>query len=172
MYGPAMVHEYFPRVRAGEPWRVVARSLFGGAGSLGNGGAMRVAPLGAWFADRPERLVDEARRSAEVTHAHEDGIAGAIAVASATAWACRLRGSPPSPGELLERVLADVPDGEVRATSKGGTARERRRFVFDATPPVIEVQASAMAIGPVRLTGKVDDAIDPAPKALSRSRLR
>lgn len=113
MYGPAMLHDYFPRVRAGEPWRAVARSLFGGQGSLGNGGAMRAAPLGAWFADRPERLVEEARRSAEVTHTHPEGVAGAIAVASAAAWACRLRGSTPPPHELLERVLAEVPEGEV-----------------------------------------------------------
>lgn len=125
MYGPAMLHDYFPRVRAGEPWREVARSLFGGAGSLGNGGAMRVAPLGAWFADQPERLVEEARRSAEVTHCHPEGIAGAIAVASAAGWACRLRGSSP-PDDLLGRVLLDVPDGEVARGLREARRLDRR----------------------------------------------
>ena len=34
------------------------------------------------FADDLDRCVEEARRSAEVTHAHAEGIAGAIAVAA------------------------------------------------------------------------------------------
>lgn len=115
MCGPAMLHEYFPRVRAGEPWRTVARSLFGGRGSFGNGGAMRVTPVGAWFADDLDRLVEEARRSAEVTHSHEEAAAGTIAVAVAAAWAHRFRGEsrPPEPRELLGRVVPLVPESEV-----------------------------------------------------------
>lgn len=76
MYGPAMLHEYFPRVRAGEPWRRVAGSLFEGKGSFGNGGAMRVAPLGAWFADDLDRVVEQARLSAEVTPLPPGGDSG------------------------------------------------------------------------------------------------
>src|SRR5215468_3442954 len=38
------------RIRDGEPWREVARDAFGGQGSMGNGAAMRVAPLGALHA--------------------------------------------------------------------------------------------------------------------------
>ena len=67
----------------GTDWRDAARRPFRGAGSMGNGAAMRVAPLGAWFADDVARAVDEARRSAEVTHMHPEGIAGAVAVAVA-----------------------------------------------------------------------------------------
>ena len=47
----------------------------------GNGAMMprwRVAPLGAWLADD---LAEEAASSAEVTHAHPEGVAGAVAVA-------------------------------------------------------------------------------------------
>jgi ADP-ribosylglycohydrolase len=43
---------------------------------------MRVAPLGAFFSDDVDRCVGEARLSAEITRAYEDGIAGAIAVAA------------------------------------------------------------------------------------------
>jgi ADP-ribosylglycohydrolase len=116
MYGPSMLHEYFPRLKAGESWRVVARSLFGGQGSFGNGGAMRVTPVGAYFADDLEAVVEHARLSAEVTHAHHEAIAGAIAVAVAAAWAHRLRGSPAprEPRELIERVIPLVPASEVR----------------------------------------------------------
>lgn len=38
-------------VHAGDDHRAVTTAMFGGQGSHGNGAAMRVAPLGAWFAD-------------------------------------------------------------------------------------------------------------------------
>src|SRR5262245_32482108 len=95
-YGPAM-HRLLRRVHGGEPWQTVASSLFAGQGSYGNGAAMRVAPLGAYFADDLDLAVAQARRSAEVTHAHPEAIAGAIAVAAAAAWAWRVgQGAAPS----------------------------------------------------------------------------
>ena len=63
------------------PWRIAAQTAFGGEGSCGNGGGMRAAPLGAYFCDDLERVVVEARVSAEPTHLHLDGIAGAIGIA-------------------------------------------------------------------------------------------
>ena len=74
-------------IAGGEPWHASARSIYGGSGSMGNGGAMRVAPLGAYFADDLGEVVEQARASAEVTHAHPEGQAGAIATAVAAAWA-------------------------------------------------------------------------------------
>ncbi len=73
------------QIRDGAPWHVVAPAAFGGSGSLGNGAAMRVAPLGAFFADDLDRAALEAIKSAEVTHAHPEAIAGAVAVAVAAA---------------------------------------------------------------------------------------
>jgi len=51
-------------------------------GSFGNGSAMRVSPVGFAFNSLDEVLA-EAKRSAEVTHNHPDGIAGAQSVAGA-----------------------------------------------------------------------------------------
>lgn len=48
--------------------------------SWGNGSAMRVSPVGFAF-DDPEKVLQEARRSAEVTHNHAEGIKGAQATA-------------------------------------------------------------------------------------------
>jgi poly(ADP-ribose) glycohydrolase ARH3 len=59
--------------REGIPVNVAARLVFGGQGSLGNGAAMRIAPIGVRFAADPERLRSEARRSATTTHAHPPG---------------------------------------------------------------------------------------------------
>lgn len=50
-------------------------------GSWGNGSAMRVSPVG-WAFDSLEATLGAARRSAEVTHNHPEGIKGAQAVAA------------------------------------------------------------------------------------------
>jgi len=51
-------------------------------GSLGNGSAMRVSPVGFALGSLKDVLV-EAQRSAEVTHDHPEGIQGAQAIAGA-----------------------------------------------------------------------------------------
>lgn len=51
-------------------------------GSLANGSAMRVSPV-AWVAETMEECLALAKASAEVTHDHPDGIAGAQALAGA-----------------------------------------------------------------------------------------
>jgi len=115
-YGPAM-HRWMVYVRSGKPWSWAARQLFGGRGSFGNGAAMRVAPLGAYFADDPDTAAEHARRSAEVTHAHLEAAAGAIAVAvaAAEAWRAREAGERPEWRAFIERVVAHIPESTVRA---------------------------------------------------------
>lgn len=114
-YGPAM-HGLLRRVRAGEDWRALASGLFAGQGSFGNGAAMRVGPLGAYFADDLPMVVEQARLSAETTHAHPEGIAGAIAVAVAAAWAWRLRDerATVTVADFLDRIVPSVPESNVR----------------------------------------------------------
>jgi ADP-ribosylglycohydrolase len=51
-------------------------------GRFGNGSAMRVSPVGFAF-DSLETVLAEAKRSAEVTHSHPEGIKGAQATAAA-----------------------------------------------------------------------------------------
>jgi ADP-ribosylglycohydrolase len=50
--------------------------------SWGNGSAMRASPIG-WYCDSIEAVMDEAKKSAEVSHNHPEGIKGAQAVATA-----------------------------------------------------------------------------------------
>ncbi|MEV4237967.1 ADP-ribosylglycohydrolase family protein, partial [Nocardia sp. NPDC049737] len=95
------------RVRDGVHWRKAAAAAFGDEGSCGNGAAMRVAPLGAFYAGDPEKVVTEAVRSAQVTHLHPEGITGAVAVALAAAHAAhaRLNGTRPTPTEFITSIL-------------------------------------------------------------------
>lgn len=78
-------HSILRSIGEGNDWREVAAGAFDGMGSMGNGGAMRVAPVGAYFADDMDKVLYYARASAEVTHAHREGIVGAMAVAAASA---------------------------------------------------------------------------------------
>lgn len=127
-YGPGAV-TILRLIRTGTPWPVAAASAFDGQGSCGNGAAMRVAPLGAYFADSTSRAAAQARASAEVTHAHPEGIAGAVAVAVAAALAARARldGHRPDPGRLLAGVAAALdPAGEVhRGVRRAADLRDR-----------------------------------------------
>lgn len=116
-YGAGML-SYATKISHGQSWREASGSQFSGLGSFGNGAAMRVAPLGAYFADSLELLVDQAQRSAEVTHAHPEGIAGAIAIAAGAGWAWQLheKGARPNRAEYLDQLLPLIPESEVRAT--------------------------------------------------------
>jgi ADP-ribosylglycohydrolase len=113
-YGPAM-HSLLQEVqRSPASWERLAKGQFHGQGSYGNGSAMRVAPLGAYFADDMNAVVEQARLSSMVTHTHDEGVAGAVAVAAAAAIACNLRGGPaPTRAEFLEMVIGYVPDSLV-----------------------------------------------------------
>lgn len=90
----------------GDDWRTASRAAFSGSGSMGNGSAMRVAPLGAFFANDFSTVAREAAASAEVTHSHPEGIAGAIAVAIAAASVLRHRGL--SVEQARAAVFSDV----------------------------------------------------------------
>ncbi|MEV4254428.1 ADP-ribosylglycohydrolase family protein [Spirillospora sp. NPDC049652] len=99
--------ELLGRVRSGHDWRVAACDSFAGKGSYGNGAAMRVAPLGAYFADDPDRAAQEAELSAEVTHVHPEGVAGAVAVAVAAAHVAQA--GDPAPRDVIEIALDHTP---------------------------------------------------------------
>ena len=70
----------------GAPLDEAARAVFPD-GSLGNGAAMRVAPVGVRWAHDEEQLAEVAARSARVTHVHPIGVDGAICQARAVAAA-------------------------------------------------------------------------------------
>jgi len=124
-------------IRQGMPWREAAGRVFDGQGSMGNGAAMRVAPLGAYFPDDVPRVVQQARLSAQVTHTHPEGVAGAIAVAVAASQAAagRLAGARPKPGPFLDAVLAATPESQTRR----GIARGRKMLHLPAAEVAYEL---------------------------------
>jgi len=126
-------------IMAGAKWRETAANAFSGQGSMGNGSAMRVAPLGAYFANDPEHCAEEARASSLVTHTHPEGVAGAMAVAAAAAAAWQFRtdlGADPIRG-FFDAVLRHTPESQVR----------RGILLASTTPPKTPETNVARALG-------------------------
>src|SRR6478752_5289106 len=149
-YGPA-VNRMLRLVREGEDWRTLAAELFNGQGSWGNGAAMRIAPLGAWYADDPEQATHQAEISAYTTHQHREAVVGAMAVAAAAALAADPAG-PPSAETLLDGVIALVPRSAV------GAGLRRARDMLD--------YGDAATVAAVLGSGRRTSAHDTVPFAL------
>ncbi len=81
-------------MRDGEDWQTLRRTHLPG-GSLGNGAAMRAAPIGLLFHADLDRVMEQAKLSALPTHVHPLGIEGAQIFALAVALVVR--------GEELDR---------------------------------------------------------------------
>lgn len=103
-------------VQKGASWQEYSRQAFGYQGSFGNGAAMRVAPIGAYYADDLNKVVVEATKSAVITHSHPEGISGAIAVAIAVSIALQQKHleKRPTRKEFIDLILPFVPEGVVK----------------------------------------------------------
>lgn len=75
--------------------------------SLGNGSAMRVSPI-AWAFESLDQVLLEAKRSAEVTHNHPEGIKGAQSVALAIFLARMGKGKEDIRQEIEMRFSYDL----------------------------------------------------------------
>jgi ADP-ribosyl-[dinitrogen reductase] hydrolase len=75
--------------------------------SWGNGSAMRVSPIGFAF-DSIDEVLNEAKKSAEVTHNHIEGIKGAQATALAIYLARMNKSKADIKHEIIERFNYDL----------------------------------------------------------------
>ncbi|MGI4870606.1 MAG: ADP-ribosylglycohydrolase family protein [Janthinobacterium lividum] len=107
-------HYILRTIAQDESWQTVSRSVFDGMGSMGNGAAMRAGPIGAYFGDDVSAIVTQARLAAEVTHANEEGICGAIAVALMAGFA-RVHKNQATAPEYFEFVLKHLPASDTKA---------------------------------------------------------
>lgn len=115
-------HDLLLRIALGEDWRTLTRAAFGGMGSMGNGAAMRVAPLGAYFCHDLDAVAREAYRSAEVSHGNINAIAGAVGVAIATAGVATDKPDDELWHEILERTPPCLTRDRLAAASRLPTA--------------------------------------------------
>ena len=85
------------RLQEGVPWREA-----GVAESKKTGSVMRVAPIGLYYGDDRDRLLEVARASSLLTHGHPAAIEGAAAAALLVAMAVQRR-----PPEEMYRAIMD-----------------------------------------------------------------
>jgi ADP-ribosylglycohydrolase len=111
-YGPR-IYGIMARLRQGASWDEV------GTDSWGNGGAMRIAPIGCFFYNERERLQETALLCTRITHRHPQGLAGALAQAMAVGLALQkgIQGEAIDPSAFLEEIVEGVHavDGGVAA---------------------------------------------------------
>jgi poly(ADP-ribose) glycohydrolase ARH3 len=107
-YGTGAI-QVLRRIADGEPWQTANRAAFSD-GSFGNGAAMRVAPVGAFYHHDPSALHGAAVAQAQVTHAHPDGVAGAVVQAHAVGIAlfAGLHQQPIRPDYFLRAVAGRI----------------------------------------------------------------
>lgn len=84
-YGPGAAR-LLKRIKRGEDWRQANRAIYPD-GSYGNGAAMRAPVIGLYYVGQTEALIEAARLSAQITHAHPLAIDGAVLIALATSLA-------------------------------------------------------------------------------------
>jgi ADP-ribosylglycohydrolase len=116
-YG-ARIYGIMDKLRLGARWDAV------GTDSWGNGGAMRIAPIGFFFYDEPNRLQEIALLCTQITHRHPEGLAGALAQALGVGMATQQGVA----GESIDRLafLEEIVEG-VHAVD-GGVAAELGRI--------------------------------------------
>ncbi len=130
-YGPPQVFKW---IRSGVAWNKAAKRLFDGAGSYGNGAAMRVAPVGILYHDDPERLRSVAYGQSQITHAHALGKEGAALQAYAVALAVNADPSSEFETSAFLRELKEFTPSEVYKLKLGAvekllTEKDRLRVV-------------------------------------------
>ena len=101
-------HQIIELAARGGDWKALSATMFPG-GSLGNGAAMRVAPLGLFFHDDLDQVERQAVESALPTHRHPIGVDGARILAVAVALLIREPTFDPIAfyAELLQRATTD-----------------------------------------------------------------
>jgi poly(ADP-ribose) glycohydrolase ARH3 len=135
--------------RRGVPVDAAAQRLFGGEGSLGNGAAMRIAPIAVMFADSPDELRAQAERSAGLTHAHPLAVDAAAVQAAAIAAAllgkdilatCRGAAKRSAMRRQLDRVAALL--GSDRGPAEVGGLLGNSALGHESVPTAIFAAAS------------------------------
>lgn len=94
-------------IKQGIPWNEAGQRVFKD-GSFGNGAAMRIAPIGVFYAREPQKLKEVALQSSQITHAHPLGKTGALLQAHAIARAF-LAFEPIKTKSFLEKLLSFLP---------------------------------------------------------------
>jgi ADP-ribosylglycohydrolase len=137
-YG-ARIYGIMDQLRKGSPWDQV------GTDSWGNGGAMRIAPIGFFFYDDGDLLRENALLCTQITHKHPQALAGALAQAMAVGMAARkgIEGEVFDSRAFLDEIVAGVEGVDsamaaeikrIKDLDRGGDLEARIKLIASAFP--------------------------------------
>ena len=124
-YGPGPPSIFRMVAQSDVSYLDAAQSLFEGEGSMGNGAAMRIAPVGVFFAG-DDQLSEMAALSARVTHAHRLGQDGAVVLGTAVSLAATA-----NPAEALSADVFGEKLSEAARTDEFRNAMDRMVSLLD-----------------------------------------
>jgi ADP-ribosylglycohydrolase len=115
-YG-ATARRILREIEEGGDWKEISNGVFDGMGSMGNGAAMRVSPIGAFHFDDFEKVKTLTVKSAEITHSNIEAITGAIAVSIASALSTKLKleNETISAENFIQTILSELPDSDTKS---------------------------------------------------------
>lgn len=141
----------FRKMRSGRSgFGMLDREIYPG-GSYGNGGAMRVAPVGVLYYDDPRTLRETAYHSAGITHSNELALEGAAVQACAIALAVLANPLEVKPLEFL---------GALKMFTKPGPYSEKLKVIVS----LLEKQSNKTEV--VERLGNGVEAINSVPTAI------
>ena len=113
-------HHILRSISEGKNWKEISESVFDGMGSMGNGAAMRSAPIGVYFHENIDNVVQQSALSAVVTHSHNEAITGAISVALAACYCTRHKDNKNAlvAKQFFEFILNYTPESDVKSKIK------------------------------------------------------
>jgi poly(ADP-ribose) glycohydrolase ARH3 len=149
-YGPGPPR-IFKMIRRGEGPLELDKRLYPG-GSLGNGAAMRIAPIGLLYHDDVVKLMEAVRASCKPTHNHPLAIEGALLEAYSVAIAVRLDPSEDADPKDFTEQLIQLPVSEIY------------QLKLKLIPRLIDSGADRMSI--VRSLGNMVEAHNSVPTAI------
>ena len=152
------------RIRQGIPWDQV------GTDSFGNGGAMRIAPIGCFYYADLEAIKANAILSARITHGHPEGLAGAVAQATAVGLAFQysLSSEPIEPKKFLDSITAQMTDidkgfakalDRIKSISRGSMLELIEAIAGRYSLSLRAIESVPAAIGAFVLTDSFQEAV-------------
>lgn len=111
-------------------------------GSYGNGTAMRASPFGIFFRDDFKSLIETVKVDSNITHASDEAIAGALAIAITVALA-----SNNDTDNLLNRICEHLPSSMVKDKLK-----KLDELIFSKTIPTMEALKILGTKADIRMT--------------------
>ena len=152
------------RIRQGIPWDQA------GTDSFGNGGAMRIAPIGCFYYADLEAIKANAILSARITHGHPEGLAGAVAQATAVGLAFQysLSSEPIELEKFLDSITAQMTDidkgfakalDRIKSISRGSMLELIEAIAGRYSLSLRAIESVPAAIGAFVLTDSFQEAV-------------